>query len=215
MTATSVTLSDPNLRPERANAGDLSAEAVFGRQTLRASVFHDEIHDAIMRQSNQTVTPTVTNVSNVDHVRTTGLEVVWSAHDVGIDGLSVEANVALTRSKVVENVKDPAQEGKYFVRIPKTRGTALVAYRPTAKWMGSVGYRHSGAAYNDVYNLDINRNTYGGLSTLNQLDLKLSYRPVPRLETAIGVDNVTDQRAYQSHPFPSRTLFFELRTASR
>jgi iron complex outermembrane receptor protein len=81
--------------------------------------------------------------------------------------------------------------------------------------MGSVGYRHSGAAYNDVYNLDVNRNTYGGLSTVNQLDLKLSYKPAPRVEVALGVDNVTDQRAYQSHPFPARTVVLELRTASR
>jgi iron complex outermembrane receptor protein len=215
VTATSVTLSDPNLRPERANAFDLSAEAILGRQTLRASVFHDDVYDAIMRQSNQTVTPTVTNVSNVDHVRTSGVEVVWSASDLFVKGLGVEANGAFTRSKVVENVRDPAQEGKYFVRIPKTRGTLLVSYRPTAKWMGSVGYRHSGAAYNDVYNLDVNRNTYGGLSTLNQLDLRLAYKPVPRFEASIGLDNVTDQRAYQSHPFPGRTLVLELRTASR
>jgi iron complex outermembrane receptor protein len=215
VTATSVTLSDPNLRPERANAVDVSAETVFGRQTLRASVFHDEVYDAIMRQSNQTVVPTVTNVSNVDHVRTSGFELVWSARDVGIRGLSLEANGAVTRSKVVENAKDPLTEGKYFLRVPKTRGSLLAAYRPTAQWMGSVGFRHCGAAYNDVYNLDINRNTYGGLSTLNQLDLRLTYKPVPKVEASIGMDNVTDQRAYQSHPFPSRTLLIELRTSSR
>jgi iron complex outermembrane receptor protein len=215
VTATSVSLSDPTLRPERANAFDVSAETVFGRQALRASVFHDDVYDAIMRQSNQTVTPTVTNVSNVDHVRTTGVEVVWSANDLFFKGFGVEANGAFTSSKVLENAKDPAQEGKYFLRIPKTRGTLLVSYRPSAKWMGSVGYRHSGAAYNDVYNLDVNRNTYGGLSTVNQVDLKLSYKPVPRLEAAIGVDNINDQRAYQSHPFPARTFVVELRTASR
>jgi iron complex outermembrane receptor protein len=215
VTATSVNLSDPNLRSERADAFDLTAEMVFGRQTVRASLFHDDVYDAIMRQSDQTVTPTITNVSNVDHVRTSGIEVAWAAQDVGVKGLSVEANAAFARSKVLENAKDPAQEGKYFLRVPKTRGTLLVAYRPTEKWMASAGYRHSGAAYNDVYNLDVNRNTYGGLSTLNQIDLKVSYKPATHVEAAVGVDNITDQRAYQSHPFPGRTLVVELRTSSR
>src|SRR4029453_18515390 len=87
VTATSVTLSDPDLRPERANAADLTVESVFGRQTLRGSLFHEEIYGAVKRQSDQTVTPTITNVSNVDHVRTSGLEVVWSARDVAVRGL--------------------------------------------------------------------------------------------------------------------------------
>jgi iron complex outermembrane recepter protein len=80
--------------------------------------------------------------------------------------------------------------------------------------MGSVAYRHQGRAYNDVYNLDVNPNVYGGVSSVNQLDLRSSYTPHPRLELAV-MDNVTDHRAYQSHPFPGRTVFLELRSSSR
>ena len=55
-------------------------------------------------------------------------------------GLSVEANGAFARSKVVENAKDPATDGKYWLRVPKSaRQPHSLAYRPTAKWMGSVG----------------------------------------------------------------------------
>ena len=148
-------------------------------------------------------------------MRTTGFEVAWSARDVTVRGLSVEANGALTRSKVIENAKDPLTEGKYWLRIPKARANVIVAYRPDSKWMGSAGWRFSTAAYNDVYNLDTNSNVYGGISRVNQLDLRVSYKPTSIVELAVGMDNVTDQHAYQSHPLPGRTLFLQLRTASR
>ena len=56
---------------------------------------------------------------------------------------------------------------------------------------------------------------YGGVSSVNQLDLRTSFKPQPKLELSLGVDNVTDQHAYQSHPYPGRTFFLEVRTASR
>ncbi|HEY4723025.1 MAG TPA: TonB-dependent receptor, partial [Anaerolineae bacterium] len=78
---------------------------------------------------------------------------------------------------------------------------------------GSIGWRHQGRAYNDVYNLDTNPGVYGGVSKVNEADLRLSYKPQPKLEFAVGVDNVTDQHAYQAHPYPGRTLFAELRSS--
>jgi len=215
VTATSVTLSDPNLKAERANAYELTAETSWSRQTVRTSLFHDDVHDAILRQSDNTVTPSITNVSNQDLVRTTGLEAAWSARDVFVKGLSVEANGALTRPKVVRNAKDPATEGKYWLRVPKARANVILAYRPTAKWMGSLGWRFSTAAFNDVYNLDTNSNVYGGISKVDQLDTRLSYKPARMLELAAGMDNVTDNHSYQSHPLPGRTLFVQVRTSSR
>ncbi len=35
------------------------------------------------------------------------------------------------------------------------------------------------------------------------------------LTIALGMDNVGNQHAYQSHPYPGRTLFAQLRTSSR
>ena len=214
VTATSVTLSDPNLKPEQSDAFELSAEKFWESHTLRVSLFHDDVTDAILRQSNTLAVPTITNISNVDRVKTTGIEFAWQAQDfVGIRGLSLDANAAFTDSRVVENAKDPASVDKYWLRVPKTRGSVLMAYRPNARWMGSIGFRHQGRAYNDVYNLDINPDVYGGISSVNQADLRLSYKPQPKLEFATGIDNVIDERAYQSHPYPGRTMFVELRAS--
>lgn len=213
-TATSDGRSDPNLKPEQSDAIELSAEKFFDHHTLRVSVFHDDVSDAILRQSDITVTPTVTRVSNVDRVKTTGIEFVWQAESLfNVAGLSLDMNAALTRSKVDENSRDPATEGKYWLRVPKTRGSLLLTYRPTEQWMGSVGYRHQGRAYNDSQNLDVNPDVYGGVSSVNQVDLRVSYKPQPKLEFALGVDNAFDGRAYQSHPYPGRTMFFEMKAS--
>jgi len=215
VTATSVTLSDPSLEAERSNALEVSGETYWKRQTLRTTLFHDAVRDAILRQSNGLVTPSITNVSNADLVRTSGVEVVWTARDVGVHGLSLEANAAFTRSKVAENAKDPDSVGKYWLRVPKVRSNVLVAYRPIQKWMGSLGWRYQGRAYNDVYNLDINPHVYGGVSEINQADVRVSYRPQARIEMAVGMDNITGNHAYVAHPYPGRTLFVELRSWSR
>jgi iron complex outermembrane receptor protein len=215
ITAASISVSDPDLKAERSNAAELSAERFWARHTLRASFFYDDVTDAILRQSDATVVPSVVRVSNVDRVRTPGLELVWVANDLPIRRVSVEANVTFADSKVVKNSRDPLMEGKYWLRVPRTRGSVVVAYRPTPKWMGSVGYRHQGRAYNDVYNRDIFPNVYGGVSSINQIDLRASYKPSGVAEIAFGVDNVMDSHAFVFHPFPGRTVFLELRLASR
>ncbi len=210
-TASGITQSDSNLAPERSDALELSAEKEWEHQRLRVSLFHDDVRDAILRQSDTTVTPTKTRISNVDRVKTKGIEFVWQTQDWMLAGLSLDANLALADSKVTENTRDPLMVGKQWLRVPKVRANLLAAYRPNAQWMGSLGVRHSGRSYNDAYNLDVNPNVYGGVSSFTFVDLRTSYKFDPKVELALGVDNVADSRGYQAHPYPGRTLFTELR----
>lgn len=171
------------------------------------------MRDAILRQSDNTVTPSVTRVSNVDRVKTSGLELVWQTQDWLLRGLSLDANAAFANSKVTANAADPASVGKYWLRVPKVRANLLAAYRPNSDWMGSLGIRHSGRAYNDTYNLDIHPDVYGGVSSFTFVDLRGSVKLAPKLELALGVDNAADSRGYQAHPYPGRTFFTELRAS--
>ena len=211
VTATSQTLSDPHLKPETSNALDLSAEKDWMQHRVRVSLFHDDVRDAILRQTDTTVSPSKTYVSNVDRVKTTGVELAWSAQDWLLAGLTLEANAAFTRAKVVANARDPQSVGTWWLRVPRTRGNLLMAYRPDEHWMGSVGVRHEGRSWNDSYNLDVNPDVYGGNSRLRQLDLRLAYQFHRQWELAAGVNNAANAHAYQSHPYPGRTLFAELR----
>jgi iron complex outermembrane receptor protein len=221
VTSSSVTLSDPNLRAETSDAIELSAEQEWDRQRLRVSLFHDDVRDAILRQSttDPAVCKTTANgaatytcVQNVDRVKTSGVELAWSAQDLGIKGFGLDASMAYTfHSEVVANQNDPAMVGKWWLRVPRTRATLQASWRPDEHWLLAAGFRHQGRAYNDTYNVDTNPGVYGGVSKLNQLDLRGAYKFSRQLELALGVNNVTDQHAFQSHPYPGRTLFAELR----
>ncbi|GAB4210081.1 MAG: TonB-dependent receptor [Tibeticola sp.] len=223
VTATSQTLSDPSLKAETSDAAEFSAEQDWDRQRLRVSLFHDDVRDAILRQSTSdpavckttaTSVNTYTCVQNVDRVKTTGIEVAWQAADLFAKGLSIDASAAYTfESKVTANSKDPLMVGKWWLRVPRTRAAVQVSWRPDAHWLFAAAYRHQGRAYNDTYNLDINPDVYGGVSKVNQLDLRGAYRFSRKIEMAVGVNNLTNQRAFQAHPFPGRTLFAELRLA--
>ncbi|MFG6459542.1 TonB-dependent receptor [Roseateles sp. BYS96W] len=220
VTSGSVTLSDPTLRAETADAIELSAEQEWDRQRLRVSLYADDVHDAILRQTTTdaavckttaTGAGNYTCVQNVDRVKTSGVELAWQAQDLGVKGLALEASAAYTfRSEVTANRRDPAMVGKWWLRVPRTRATLQASYRPDRQWLFAAGFRHQGRAYNDTYNLDVNPNVYGGVSKLNQLDVRGAHKFTPQLELALGVNNLTDQHAYQSHPYPGRTLFAEL-----
>jgi len=100
--------------------------------------------------------------------------------------------------------------GKWWLRVPRTRAAVQASYR----WGDSsvaASWRHQGRAYNDTYNLDVNPNVYGGVSSVNQLDLRVTQRLTRPLTAALGVNNLLDRAAYQSHPYPGRTLFGALR----
>ena len=60
-------------------------------------------------------------------------------------------------------------------------------------------------------NDDINGDTYGGISYVRSFDGRVAYTTTKGTELAIGIDNITDDRSYQSHPYPSRTAFAEVR----
>lgn len=221
VTATSQTLSDPALKAETGDAFELSAEQDWDRQRLRVSLYWDEVRDAILRQSTTdaavckttaTGSSSTTCVQNVDRVRTRGIELVWSADDLGLKGLGLSASAAYTfQSEVTANRRDPAMVGQWWLRVPRTRATLQASYRPDAQWLFSAGFRHQGRAYNDAYNLDINPGVYGGVSKVNQIDARGAYKFSRQLALALGVNNLNDQQAYQGHPYPGRTLFAELR----
>ena len=211
LTATSQTLSDPHLQAEVGSVAELSVEwEPTPKQRLRASLVHDDVRNAILRQSDITVSPSVTRVSNVDAVRTQALELVWQAQDLGLRGLSLDANLTLAHSVVRANARDPAQVGKLWPRVPKLRANLQAAYRH-GPGMVSLGLRHSGRSYNTATNIDINPDVYGGVSRFTIWDLRGGWTLPQGVELALGVSNLTQAKAYQAHPYPGRTLLAELR----
>lgn len=210
-TSSSIIVNEPDLKPERSDAFELTYERTNRWGRIRASLFQDDVRDSIFAQTNVTVTPNVTNVQNVDRVRTRGVETAVYVEDLGVSGLTVEGNITFAESKILSNENFPISVGKRWPRVPKWRGSVQVVWRASDAWMTSLGLRHTGDMYNRLENDDFNRDVYGAVSGFTMLDARLAHTLADQVEIAIGVDNLTNERSYQSHPLQMRTGFVEVR----
>ena len=210
-TGTSVTVSDPNLRPEQSTSVELSAESFLEKHSVRISLFRDDVKDTILRQTDATVTPTVTRVSNVDRVVTNGLELSWQSRDVLVAGLSFSGSATWADARVVENAALPASEGKSWLRIPAQRYTLQTSYRPNAQWLFSGAWRVAGPMFNTQLNTDTYSDVYGGASRVNQVDVHMAWHFAKDWTWSAGIDNLTNSQAWQAHSLPQRAFQTELR----
>ena len=155
--------------------------------------------------------PSVTRVSNVDKVLTQGMELVWASRDVGAKGLDLGGSFTWTDAEVKANAANPAQVGKKWLRIPPQRYTLQASYRPNKAWLFAAAYRWASSSTNTELNIDTNPETYGGTSSVNQLDLKASWKFAKQWEWGIGINNVAARPSWQAHTMPQRSVQTELR----
>lgn len=215
ISGTSIVNNDPNLRPEKILAGELAAERDLGAGNLRVSLFQDNLSDALTRQTNTTVTPTVTNVQNVDKVRVRGVEVSVQRRDAFIKGLDLVGSLTYADSEILANEKNPASVGKKMLRIPDWRAMAAVTWRPGDRVDVTLAGRYSGRQYGELDNSDTNDLTYGGVSRFFVADLKFNYRFDKNLSASLGVDNLNNERYFAFHPYAQRTWIAQLKYAMR
>lgn len=206
----SITVSDPNLRPERVTSLELSAETYLDRHTLRASLFRDDSRDTILRQSDSTVTPSVTRVSNVDRVVSNGVELTWQGRDIGVKNLDMGGSATWVDARIVENAADPTSVGMNWPRIPTQRYALQASYRQK-QWIYGAAWRWHGRMYNTTNNTDVNPDVYGGTSSVNQIDLHAAWHFERDWTWAFGINNLTNSQAWQAHSLPQRSFQTELR----
>jgi iron complex outermembrane receptor protein len=65
--------------------------------------------------------------------------------------------------------------------------------------------------FNTELNIDNNPNTYGGTSSVNQLDLKAAWKFAKHWEWSAGINNVGNQPSWQGHTMPQRSVQTEVR----
>lgn len=204
----------PGLKPERSFAKELSAEREFtfgdSNGNVRMSLFEDDVRDTIISQTNILVFPNVTNIQNIDRVRTRGIELQASANDLWVKGFDLTGSVTLSRSRILENTNNPTLVGKDWVRVPRVRANLLGTWRASERLSTSLGVRHSGRMYGNLDNSDVVGNTFGGISSYTVWDAKARYRIGKNVEASLGIDNLTNKRYYVFHPYPGRTFVGEL-----
>lgn len=211
-TGTLTVVNDPDLKPEKSWTTELSAEKDFGNSLLRVTLFQENVRDSIYAES---LSPTVTRITNVDAINTTGLEIAFQGSDVLLSGLDLSGSVTYADSRIAENagyVVTPGDTiGKYQPRVPLWRASALANYHWSGQLSTSLGVRYSGDQFSTLNNADVNGFAYTAASRFLVVDVRLRYAVNRKLVAALGIDNLTNEEYWNYHPYPKRTLSAELK----
>jgi iron complex outermembrane receptor protein len=205
--------NDPNLKAETIDAQELSVERVLGNGLLRASLFRDVVDDALFSQLN--VSTLVTNIQNIDRVRTQGVEVAIDVVDVGLPGLDLAGSVTYADSTIVANANNPASVGKRQPGVPDWRAAAQATWRSTDRLSFTLGARYSGKQFATLNNSEVRRDVWGASSNYFIVDARMKYQMTPKVTLALGIDNLTDGDFYTAatnpHIFPPRSVLGEVK----
>jgi len=215
---TTLLTNNPNLLPEDAWSYDWSNMLKLGRTNWRVSLFREVRQNALYSQTNTSVSPNVTEVQNVPDVHFRGIEGAFDVHDIGPTGLDFSSSVTYTDSDIVaapypQPLPSPetgsvSVAGNQFPRIPHWRAKVVLVYRQNEVLSYSLGWRHSSGAFSTLTNADVNHGVYGGISSYDVFDAKVTCRLRNRFSVSAGVDNLSDDKYYVSpHPYPQITGF--------
>lgn len=213
VTSQTVVNNDPNLKPEKSWTSEWSAEQSLdnGKGLLRTTFFHEDTTDALYSQTNTLVTPNITNIQNVDKIRTNGFEIAYQASDAGIQDLDLAASITYANSKIVKNDKFLKSVGKWQPRVPVWRANFVASYRYNDQLTSSLGVRYSGRQYGSLDNSDTNAFTYLGFSSFLVADLRLRFKFNKQLSAAVGIDNLNNKKYWAFHPYTQRSVVMEIK----
>jgi iron complex outermembrane receptor protein len=225
-TPLSITQANANLKPENATQHNWSVDYVIPRGYVRASVFRDDIEDAI--QSVKTINGgvTTTGFQNIDKTSTTGVELIFQQSRVMKSKFDFSANgtwmnVQVDRHHNMISYTDPTGTpgnfdltGKQIIRLPHYRANYFLTYNATNVWDLSIAGRFISDSFTDQDNKDYKNNVYGAVSGYHFMDFKTNYRfkikDTVNSRVSAGINNLTGEQAWIVHPYPQRMFFAEV-----
>ena len=213
-TGPTLTVPDPNLRPERARSTELAIAHQDARGTVRLSLFGEHIDDALISQAAPLAagsTALFNFVQNVPHVRTYGLEVAVERKGVLWSQLDLSGSVTLADPTIVSDPVLPAAEGKDIPQVPRRRATLVATWHQGEATAFTLAARYASRSFGTIDNSDVVTRTYQGFGGYFAADARAQVRLTSTIEAAVGVENLFDERYFVFHPFPGRTFTAELR----
>lgn len=213
-TGTTLSVPNPNLKPERALSTELSAEKVWPDASLRVSLFSETIANALISQSAPLVAGSSTlysYVQNVDRVRGNGIEIVGDKSDILIKGLQVSGWLTYAEVKINKDLAFPAAVGKDIPQLPRLRGSLVLTYEPTPQWDFTVAARYSDPSYGTIDNSDHYHDTYQGFDGFMVVDIHARYKIDRHWTADVGVNNLNNESYFLFHPFTQRTIIAGLK----
>ncbi|OPZ58442.1 MAG: catecholate siderophore receptor CirA [Deltaproteobacteria bacterium ADurb.Bin510] len=208
-------VSNPGLKPESIIANDLTITKSFAWNTVaRLSFYQNDVDDAIWKQSNLLLATPTTTYQNVEKVRTRGVELGLDVRDLLTQGLNLNASVAWAEPKILRNTTYPLSKGNNFPSVPTRRAKLGLDYAPSERWFVGLSADYASRPYSSLENNDrrCSGNTgYGGIDEYLIFNTRAGYKITPQLSASLGVDNLTDEIYFESHPYQRRTFFCNLK----
>jgi iron complex outermembrane receptor protein len=211
-----LTNPNPNLRPERARSGELAIEHHDAKGLIRLSLFDEVVQGALISQTGTiaAVQPggsplTATFVQNVERTRARGIELAVDRRDV-LPNVDFSGSVTYADAITSKDTVFPAAQGKLLPSVPHWKADVVVTWRPVARLSLTAAARYSSRNYATLDNSDTVAKTYQGFGKFFVVDLRATWKLNDRLEAALGVDNLNDDRYFLFHPFPQRSVTAEL-----
>ncbi|QIK78278.1 TonB-dependent receptor [Sphingomonas piscis] len=210
-TGPTITVPNPNLRPEKANSAELAVEHRSNGGHIRLSLFREVVRDALLSQSAPLPgsTQLFNYVQNVGKTRTNGLEASFERRDL-LPRFDVSGSFTLTDPTIVSDPAFRAAEGKNIPQVPRRKATLVGTWRATNAASFTLAGRYASRSYGTIDNSDVVAHTYQGFEPYLVLDARAVVKLPRNLQFAVGAENFTDKRYFLFHPFPGRTLTAEV-----
>ena len=214
------TTATGNLSPEIVTSTELSFEKTQALSNYRVTIFGESVKDAILQQYGY-LYPSVHAAGlyqywqNIEKVHAYGIELAGNFKDIAKEGLDLYGQVTRVWSAIDESSSlgslGQSVEGNPITYVSPWRATVMAAYRPDEKLSYSMAGRYQEAGASSLDNNDIKRDTYGGFQSFFVLDAKVRYQLDKKWSASIGIDNLQNKTYWIYHPFPQRTVIFNLK----
>jgi len=217
-TGATLSVPNPNLKPENALSGELAFERANEKGRLRISLFQEELRDALISYNAALGASNASYIQNVDKVRAQGVELAVQQNDALVRGLELSGSLTFVDSRILSapNFRNSANvltdvSGKITPNIPRWRATAVATYRPDDRWAYTIAGRYSDRLWTTMDNTDINPGTYQGFEHYFVADARIHYKANKQWSASLGVDNLNNRKYFWFHPFPQRTVLADVK----
>jgi iron complex outermembrane receptor protein len=215
-TGSTYAIPNPNLSPESVLSFEWAIERQDKNSRLRLSLFEEDTSNALIQQT-QLINNTYTSTwQNVGLTRNRGFELVGELKDFLIPGLTLSNSVTYVDSVIVsdpgfQSATGSIATGQRVPYIPDWRDTIQAIYRPTDDLAFAASARYQGKMYSTLDNSDSVPYVMGAFDNFFVVDLHARYQIVKAVDAEFGIDNLTDDKYFEYHPFPGRTFIAALK----
>ena len=204
--------NDPNLEPEKSWTSELTARArARTRDCCASRCFHEDTDDALYSQTNVTVMPNVTNIQNVDQIRTQRPRGrVPGERRCSASGLDLSTSLTYAHSRIEKNDEFPGERRQMAAA---RAGVARQRARDLSLRLAMVGHarRRATAARSTTRSTTPTRTA--SPSRARARSRVRSARRAMRASAgsaSLGIDNIGDEEYWAFHPYTQRSVFVEL-----